>query len=175
MLFSLWWLANDKKHGCIIGSKEYQRIKNEMIFSTPESRGKLREIRKKHYWNSKKDWVASDDYRKQRSDFMKERYLKNPELNPWHLMDKKGEKNPFFGKKHTEESLKKMRKPKNPELKINMGKASVGSKWYNNGISEIRFKRDEIIPDGFIKGRLPFSESTREKSKISAIKRLRNN
>jgi hypothetical protein len=32
------------------------------------------------------------------------------------------------------------------------------SKWYNNDIVEIRFKKDDVIPKGFKPGRLKFKK-----------------
>jgi len=36
-----------------------------------------------------------------------------------------GENNPFFGKKHTEESLEKMRTPRSEEVRVSMGQAAI--------------------------------------------------
>jgi hypothetical protein len=41
-----------------------------------------------------------------------------------------------------------------PEYRIKVGNARRGSKTYNNGIVERGFRDDDIIPDGFVHGRL---------------------
>lgn len=64
-----------------------------------------------------------------------------------------GEKNSFFGKKHTDElklHWSKIRKGR-PGTK-----GSRGMKWYNNGIEE-KMLYPENTTDGWIKGRLPFN------------------
>ena len=38
-------------------------------------------------------------------------------------------------------------------------KATRNTKWYNNGIEEIRFKIEDVIPEGFIPGRLKFKRN----------------
>ena len=50
----------------------------------------------------------------------------------------KGEKNPFYGKKHTEEDLQKMRKPCSEETKKKIGEANKGkqSYWKNKNLPE---------------------------------------
>ena len=33
-------------------------------------------------------------------------------------------------------------------------KQTKNTKWYNNGVKEIRFKKEDAIPDGFYPGRI---------------------
>jgi len=53
------------------------------------------------------------------------------------------------------------------EHKKNIGKASIGKHWWNNGTVEV-FQFD--CPTGFIKGRLPFSNEVCLKLKLNASK-----
>ena len=41
--------------------------------------------------------------------------------------------------------------------------------WYNNSFSEILLEDTYIIPEGFIPGRLPFSEDCKKKMGISRL------
>ena len=59
-----------------------------------------------------------------------------------HHAFKKGENNPFYGKKHSEESKQKMAKA---------GKKNIGKHWYTDGKIEIY---DFNCPNGFADGRL---------------------
>lgn len=49
-------------------------------------------------------------------------------------------------------------------------KVSYGSKWYNNGIEEKYCKNNDIIPEGFVKGRLPYECWSEERKKSYAEK-----
>ena len=62
-----------------------------------------------------------------------------------HHVFKKGENNPFYGKKHSEESKKRIAKA---------GKKNIGKHWYTDGKIEIF---DFNCPDGFVEGRLKSS------------------
>jgi hypothetical protein len=70
----------------------------------------------------------------------------------------KGEKNPFYGKKHSDE-LRKAVSDRfkgcnlSEDHKGKISKANKGRKWYNNGVKSIMVFDGEI-PEGFIKGRL---------------------
>ena len=77
-----------------------------------------------------------------------------------------GEKNPFYGKKHNEEAKKKMSLiHKGKEIAIeHREKCSIAMKntiLINNGIKSIRHKKDQPIPDGWVRGRLPKNTSRR--------------
>ena len=75
-----------------------------------------------------------------------------------------GEKNPFFGKHHTEESLRKMSealsgenhpffgKTLSNEHRQKLSEAAKGKHWWNNGISSIRSR--ECPGEGWKRGRL---------------------
>ena len=43
----------------------------------------------------------------------------------------------------------------------------AGKPWYNNGEIEIQVGNGEIVPDGFVRGRLPWSQESREKASKS--------
>lgn len=45
----------------------------------------------------------------------------------------------------------------------------AGKPWYNNGKIEIQRNNDQIIPQGFVKGRLKFSETTIQKFKQAQL------
>ena len=69
---------------------------------------------------------------------------------------KKGEKNNFYGKTHTEETRMKMSaarkgKPKTEETRKKMGASKKGTRWFNNGKINIRAKE---CPPGFVSGML---------------------
>jgi hypothetical protein len=105
-----------------------------------------------------------------------------------------GEKNPFYGKKHSRESIERMSRitserlrelhpmqgKKHKETSILKMKVSAtgrklpwrqNRKYYNNGIVEKFLDISLPIPDGFSKGRLPFSEEHRKKMSIARRER----
>lgn len=58
--------------------------------------------------------------------------------------------NGFAGKKHTEQTKQKMRKPKN----IGSNNSQFGSMWITNGHENKKIKAIDIIPNGWYKGRI---------------------
>lgn len=76
----------------------------------------------------------------------------------------KGENNAFYGKRHSEETRKKISehrkgiatftgKTHSDDAKSKMSKSKKGRHWFNNGIiSVMTFK----CPEGFVSGRIPF-------------------
>jgi hypothetical protein len=109
-------------------------------------------------------WIPDEEWRRKKSESML------------------GERNPFFGKKHTEEKIQEIgqkRKGKcvgeenyffdvhlvgelnpmygkeRPDLaaRNKEGCPSKGTKWYNNGQVDKRFL-PEVVPEGFVPGRL---------------------
>ena len=92
----------------------YNRPAEELIFLT--TRG--------HYIY-RKGKPKSGEAKKKMSEAKKDRYT--------------GENNSFYGKHHSEETKKKMRK------------AQTGKHWYNNGEKEVFSKE---CPEGFVPGRL---------------------
>lgn len=65
------------------------------------------------------------------------------------VMRKKGIK-PFKGRKHSEETLNKMRRSKN----VGESNASYGTMWITNEIENRKTKKDTPIPQGWRKGRV---------------------
>lgn len=68
----------------------------------------------------------------------------------------KGEKNPFFGKNHSEEYRKKMSEAKkgkhlSEEHKRKLGDVKKGKHWYNNSVISVLARE---CPEGFVKGRI---------------------
>lgn len=59
-------------------------------------------------------------------------------------------KNGFKGKKHNEETLRKMRKPKN----LGKENSQYGTCWITNGVENKKIKKEEAIPVGWRKGRI---------------------
>lgn len=57
--------------------------------------------------------------------------------------------NPFSGKSHSEETLQKLRKPKN----IGTDNSQHGTMWITNDSVNKKIKKTDIIPDGWKKGR----------------------
>lgn len=84
-------------------------------------------------------WIRTEEYKKRMSDEMKKRGFG-------------GSSNPFYGKKHTKESMDK----RNKTRKINGVKPAFnakGTKWYTNGIIDKMLSPDHKIPNGFFPGR----------------------
>lgn len=65
----------------------------------------------------------------------------------------KGDKNPFYGRSHSEESKEKNRLAHLGKPSWNKGKklGPNGTHWYNNGEVNVKAKK---CPEGFVKGRL---------------------
>lgn len=55
----------------------------------------------------------------------------------------------FKGKKHSEETKEKMRKPKN----IGENNSQYGTMWITNGIENKKIKKESEVPQGWYKGR----------------------
>lgn len=60
-----------------------------------------------------------------------------------------GRKPSFKNKRHTEESKEKMKKSKNQGSK----NSQFGTMWITNGIENNKIKKNDIIPEGWYKGR----------------------
>lgn len=113
--------------------------------------------------HSKKESWKSEDYRKKQ-------YENNPVLrgemtgenNPMYGQGDKirGEKNGMYGKKHTEETLSKMRKPKSSETRSKMSESRKGKIWITDGTQMKFIKEEELVNyPGFVKGRVLKKES----------------
>jgi hypothetical protein len=63
--------------------------------------------------------------------------------------DRNGEKNPFFGKTHSEETLQKMRKSKN----VGSSNSQYATIWVTNGFESKKITKEQVIPEGWYKGR----------------------
>ena len=63
----------------------------------------------------------------------------------------KGEKNPFYGKTHSEETRKKWSEARKGNTYAKGNKSTKGMRWFNNGkINKVCYE----CPDGFVPGRL---------------------
>jgi hypothetical protein len=60
-----------------------------------------------------------------------------------------GEKNPFYGKHHSDETKKKMRKSKN----VGCDNSQYGTCWMTNGTKNQKIIKGDIIPRGWELGR----------------------
>lgn len=74
-----------------------------------------------------------------------------------------GERNGLYGKHHSEETKALISEKCKGRVSPNKGKSV-----YNNGSVEKYFSTEEQIPDGFVKGRLKFSEETLHKMSLAA-------
>ena len=75
-----------------------------------------------------------------------------------------GDKNPFFGKKHTEETREKIRRERKfqiitEETKAKMRLSQKGKRWANNGIVNTLIKESEGLPSGFNYGRIKYKRA----------------
>lgn len=88
----------------------------------------------------------------------------------------KGRPSPFKGHHVTEEMLRKRRetlktskafhdKINSPEYRAKISAANTGKLWYNNGIINLRFKIGDIIPEGFVRGRIGYKRSKCDEQK----------
>ena len=59
----------------------------------------------------------------------------------------------FLGKTHSEETKRKMGE-KNSILQSGQKNSQFGSMWITNGIENKKIKKTEVIPDGWLKGRI---------------------
>lgn len=74
-----------------------------------------------------------------------------------------GEKNAFYGKTHSEETRKRLSeaaKNRTEEHTRKINEAKAGKKFFNNGVVTVL---RETCPEGFVPGRPPMSEETKEK------------
>lgn len=78
-------------------------------------------------------------------------YITQSEHAKIHLKDEKGEKNPMYGKHHTEATKRKISAANKGEKHPLYGKKY---KWINNGDEEKFIPLDAEIPEGFARGRL---------------------
>jgi len=78
----------------------------------------------------------------------------------------KGENNPFYGKKHSPETRAKQSagnkgKTHTPEVRKSLSQTHIGTRnsqygtmWISNGVTNKKIKKNDIIPDGWITGRV---------------------
>jgi hypothetical protein len=96
--------------------------------------------------------VQSEETRKKQSEANKGRVVSD-ETKAIISDQKKGENNPFYGKKHNEASLDKIRESSKGSIHI-----------YHPATMELRnLRKDSEIPKGWIKGRPPTSDLIKEK------------
>ena len=83
--------------------------------------------------------------RKRNSDMFKE-WWKTDKFNKQMFS---GENNRFYGKQHSDESKRKMRKSKN----VGNSNSQYGTRWITNGVINKKIKKEDNTPSGFILGR----------------------
>ncbi len=110
----------------------YNRPSSELIFLTRSEHNTLHRIGKQ----------LSEETRNKMREAKKGRYI--------------GENNPMYGKKHSDEALRKMSEAHNGkhpsvETRKKLSEANKGKHWFNNGKINIRAKE---CPPGFVPGRL---------------------
>jgi hypothetical protein len=84
----------------------------------------------------------SKEFCEHRSEIMK------GENNPMHGVDRSGEKNSMFGKKHSEETKKKI-----SEKCSGKNASQYGTIWITNDKETKKIKKDQPIPNGWRRGR----------------------
>ena len=117
----------------IVYSNERRNKQKEKITCVDTMTGKFLQVDKEVFYSSLH--LKGTNYGKKRT----KKWCEN------HSKKMKGNNNPFFGKKHTIE-IQKIINEKN-------SKAMTGRIWITNGKKTIRIFPDDIMPDGFTKGR----------------------
>lgn len=78
-----------------------------------------------------------------------------------------GPKNPFYGKRLSQESkdkrVKAFKATVSRQKSQGTYKVNSGYMIYNNGVREIHLTSDSQVPEGFVHGRLPYSQETIQK------------
>lgn len=115
-----------------------------------------KELRLKRISEKKKGHIVTEETREKISKTKQNKpgkYYKHTEegLNTLRKKLKKYYENPEIRKIISDRQKEKF---KNPENRNYMRKLKLGSHWYNNGIISKQFFDTDIIPDGWIKGRL---------------------
>jgi len=100
----LWLIYRDRKmalafHKMMSNTKKTNRITNSKAYSEAREAFRITNMNNKYGVGTVR--VVSDEQKKKQSKIMKGRYA--------------GSKNPFYGKKHTNETLEKLKKPKSKE------------------------------------------------------------
>lgn len=124
---------------------------------TEEHKQKLREANKKQFENEEQRQIR----RKKSLELWN-----NPEYRKTNTENKKG-------KKQTKEQIdkriastkerwktipKKQRPPKSDKEKHRISLMSKGTIWINNGIKNKRIDKNDVIPEGYLKGKLPYKK-----------------
>lgn len=102
----LWRIYKDRAtalafHKMMSTTKNQERIKNSRAYE--EARVAFRDTNKGNQYGKGVKKIISEEQKRNHSKLMKGRYI--------------GEKNPFFGKKHSIETIEKLKKPKSEETK----------------------------------------------------------
>lgn len=109
---------------------------------TDKKKNQISESMKGLYWWN--NGVVSVRSRECPSDEYKRGRLKLSSAWKKHISDSiKGDKHPWYGRHHTEETKEKMSKSRT--------EYNSGCHWYNNGLKEVYVKE---CPDGFVAGRI---------------------
>jgi hypothetical protein len=129
---------------------------------SPETKRKQAETLRKFYSENNVSWYTNGKDSRMIKDsdpipdgYYPGRYMEiSEETRRKKSEDMKGEKNHFYGKKHSKETKEKIYTPENRKK---ISDANSGRIRYTDGIREIRLKKDEIPPEGFVKGTSPLS------------------
>ena len=125
----------------------YNRPAEELIFLTTSEHRKLHkcsEEAKKKMSESRKGKHLSEETRKKLSEANKGKQKSEETKNKLSTANK-GEKNPMYGKKHSDAAKKKISEKAKGNIK------TKGTRWFNNGKIS---KRAKECPEGFIPGRI---------------------
>ena len=99
---------------------------------------------KKHMSEQRKGRVFTDEWRSKMSATRKGKTLK--ESTKKRMSESvTGRNNPFYGKKHSQETISNLSGENNSQF---------GSSWYNDGVKNIKIAKGQEVPDGLIRGRI---------------------
>ena len=92
---------------------------------------------------------------KKKSDILKDRKPSSNTINAVKQAHKEGKikYDTFKGKKHTEETKKKVSDKAKERLSNPKNNSQYGTMWITNGVESKKIKKDDIIPQGWNRGR----------------------
>lgn len=148
MIFALWRLSNDRQNKyCVKSSKTYEIIKQQFA----KENGKIKAIQNKGL-------KRTDEQKKRYSECKKGIKLSKEHIKNIGIASKNKFKNEDFKKRFSESMKIKFEKygpahttPHTKESKEKMRQASLGCKWWNNGVI-CKYCKEQ--PEGFKLGRI---------------------